>query len=288
MIPSAEMKARLLEAVKVAPSMTRAARRRLAISLFLAVAGLVAVELVRFHVGLRPGARPWPFIVATSLAWLLSIGALVAALRSRAQLGLPVSALWALSLGSLAFPYIVGLIGNLIDPQTAIADPEHPGRFCLDLSLAVGTVPLSAYVFLRRDSDPVHPVALGAMIGAFAGSMSGLVVNLTCVYSDPMHIAVGHLLPAALQVGVGALMGKWVISLRHRQSPRRVAAALGGTLGAWCAIAAQVNFQRSCPLSYTLQQRVELAVGIVAGVLVGIVVHALWARRASAKTMGPD
>ncbi|MBS2030489.1 MAG: hypothetical protein JST54_21485 [Deltaproteobacteria bacterium] len=295
MVPSGDIKARLLAAVHAEPAPTRAARRRMAGSIVALVAVALAIQFfgVLFFLdknGLRPqplaldfvvahslGDRPVAFVVLTTLAWGLAIAALLWGMRSRDTLGPPSVVLWAVAMGSLVFPFVVGLIGNAIWPTTAVAKPHHPGFFCLHLSLALSTVPLTAWVFVRRESDPVHPVALGATVGALGAAIAGLLVNLDCPFSDPAHILVGHIAPGFAQIAVGALMGKLVIAMRSQGAPLPIVPVLGGATGAWLASLYNVGLQRSCERSDGFEPStvIWLPVGLALGVLIGLGVAAL-------------
>ena len=295
MVPSGDIKARLLAAVQAQPSPTRAARRRMAGGIVALVAVALAIQFfgVLFFLdkeGFHPqpfaldfvvahslGDRPVAFVALTTVAWCLAIAVLLWGMRSRDTLGPPSAVLWAVALGSLVLPFGVGLIGNVIWPITAVAKPSHPGFFCLHLSLALSTVPLTAWVFVRRESDPVHPVALGATVGALAAAISGLLVNLDCPYSDPTHILVGHIAPGFAQIAAGALMGKLVIAMRSQGAPLPIVPVLGGATGAWLASLYNVDVQRSCerPSGFEPNTVIWLAVGLALGVLIGLGVAAL-------------
>ena len=265
---TADLKARVLGAVQREPSLTRQAQARLAAALVVGVGALVAAQFIAFG-GVRLGGRPPAYAAATSLAWVAALGVLLRVLRSPSPLGPASRTLWAVTLGSLGVPYLVGLVGNGVYPATAVAVAGDPGLLCLELGLAWSTVPLTAAVFLRRGTDPVHPVALGAALGAVAGSLSGLLVNLTCVYTSPAHVALGHVLPAALQVAVGALLGKGVVATRASLAPARTGAALGGALGGWLMLVTKLSLDSSCPLDIPPRQLLWLAASVALGALVG-------------------
>jgi hypothetical protein len=282
MVPSSDFKARLTAELAREPAPTRAALGQRTRVMQGLVAVVLAIEFFSAPAhGILLGQRPVAWVVATSLAWVVSLAALLYGLRSRGSLGPPAIVLWGLALGSIALPYAVGLVGNLVYPATAIAVSGRPGFICLELSIAWSTLPLTAWVFVRQGSDPVHPVALGAAFGAVAACLSGLLVGLVCPFSDPAHIALGHVLPGLIEVGVGALMGQLLIAVRTQRAPRRTGAVLGAALGGWLTtLLVNLNIQRTvCPTYIEPQQVLWLALGLAGGGVVGALVAAGRARR---------
>jgi len=298
MVPSGDMKARLLAAVQAEAAPTRAERRRAAGGILALVVGALALQFfgvlflldkkglhlqpqaIDFVVSHALGERPVAFVAMTSLAWCAVIAVLAGLVRRRDMLGPPSVALWTAALASLALPFAVGLVGNGIWPVTAVAKPTHPGFFCVHLSLALSTLPLTALVFVRRESDPVHPLALGATVGALAATVSALLVNLDCPYADPRHILIGHIAPGLAQIAAGALMGGLVIAMRRRGAPLPIAPVLGGALGSWLASLYNVGLQKSCdrPSGFEPQTIIWLVAGLLLGVGIGFAAGMLRAR----------
>src|SRR5262249_19427774 len=69
----------------------------------------------------------------------------------------------------------------------------HLACFVSPALMAVG--PFAALVVVRRGSDPVHPRASGAALGAVAGAWAGVMIDLHCPVSDTLHVAMAHLVP---------------------------------------------------------------------------------------------
>jgi hypothetical protein len=262
------MKARVMGAVGQVPSRTRAEQRRVAVAVGVAIAVLVGIEFRAFG-EVQVGSRPVVFMVATTLAWCASIVGLLALLRSRGPLGPPTALLLGGAFSSLVFPFAMGLLGNVLYPATSVPVPGHPGLLCVELSLTWSTAPLVAWVFVRRATDPVHPVALGVAMGALAGCLAAVMVNLRCTYTDPSHVALGHVLPAAIQVGVGAMFGRVLLALRAQQSQWAAGAAVGGATAGWLALLITLSVQSSCPTHVDPHQLAVLMACIAVGASVG-------------------
>jgi hypothetical protein len=94
---------------------------------------------------------------------------------------------------------------------------ERPGFRCLGLSCVLSLAPLLGALLLRRGSDPTHPHATGAALGAAVGAGIWVLVDLWCPVGYAPHIALGHLLPVALTVFIGATLGGRVASLRAQR-----------------------------------------------------------------------
>ncbi len=85
---------------------------------------------------------------------------------------------------------------------------------CALLSVACAVGPLVAFFALRRRNDPVGPWQTGAALGAVAGAWAAVLHFPSCQCSSPLHIVLGHVLPVAVLVGLGALFGPRFIGVR--------------------------------------------------------------------------
>ena len=99
-------------------------------------------------------------------------------------------------------------------PAMMSGSPNQPGFVCLVIALAMATAPLLAFMLLAKGSDPVHPRAMGAALGAAAGAWGALGIGLHCPYAFPAHVALGHVLPVLLLAGIGALAGGRLVGVR--------------------------------------------------------------------------
>jgi hypothetical protein len=86
---------------------------------------------------------------------------------------------------------------------------------CLVATSVLSLGPLFALGYLRRGSDPVHPRATGAAIGAAAGAWGGVLIDLHCGIVHPLHVALAHVMPIAVYALIGAALGSRLFGLRR-------------------------------------------------------------------------
>lgn len=158
---------------------------------------------------LRPGVGEQllahPRFAAESLLGLLAGGVAVAAAfalgvpgsgspRRRLALGLGVLGLW-----------VAAYLYDLVDPALA---PSMAGKrpFCVLEVLLYGVPALVAGLLLLRRLAPLRRRRAGLLLGAAAGAVPALLMQLACMYV-PQHILVFHLGPAVAVAGLGALLG---------------------------------------------------------------------------------
>jgi hypothetical protein len=124
--------------------------------------------------------------------------------RRRSTLGRPPA---ILMLAALATPLL--LLGWLHHFNGTYDEPfSRPGLRCLAYTLAMSALPLGSFLALRRGIEPRGPWALGAAVGATCGAWASLLVDLWCPLTNTPHILVGHVLPVALLVALGTLLGR--------------------------------------------------------------------------------
>jgi hypothetical protein len=211
-----ELKAKILADAKQSPSATRGEGARRA-GLLLITGLAVAVSIFVAVGGLSHGAgRPTWFLVATLIGWTcVAAWAMHGALRrGKAMLGSPRPYLIAVVCATPILLFAFMLVVNVIYPESLTAFPGRLGLKCLFLTLAMALWPLVAIVIARRASDPVHPVATGAALGAASGAWAGVLTDLWCPAAYPSHIALGHVLPILILSIVGAFLGKRVLAMR--------------------------------------------------------------------------
>jgi hypothetical protein len=120
----------------------------------------------------------------------------------------------------------VALLAWCVFGSAVLGEPQVPGASmaahtaCFVFTSLFALGPLVAFAYLRRGSDPVHPRALGAALGAAAGAWGTMLINAHCAFTSPAHVAFGHVLPVALLAAVGALIGGRLFGVRSGASPR--------------------------------------------------------------------
>jgi hypothetical protein len=210
------MKARILESVRATRSPPRSPTQVYA-WLVLPSSVIVGAALFFAFDGVHHGqGRPPWFYVASSLGWAavaaLSIWAAFG--RGASAVGRPTPWLTAVAVGTPALLFAMMFAFAVFDPTLTLLHPERLGLKCLGLTVAGAVFPLLSLAFLRRGSDPVHPVATGAALGAACGAAAGVMVELWCPVAAPRHVAVGHILPILIMTILGALLGARVIAMR--------------------------------------------------------------------------
>jgi hypothetical protein len=138
-------------------------------------------------------------MLGPSREWLLGVA-----------LGTPVAlVLWTVFSGQI--------LPELATPAT------HDNPTCLGLTLAISVLPFLALMQSRRRSNPTHPGATGAALGATAGTWAGVIIDLWCPVATVGHVVVAHIAPILLVAGAGAWLGRALLRLRSgipRQASR--------------------------------------------------------------------
>jgi hypothetical protein len=214
MMPPPDLKARVLAAVTAKPAPTREAVVG-GIVLAWVAAATVAVGIFIVMGGLHAGNRPIPFLGATASGWLaIAIAATLGATRRDSMLGRSRAALVAVAVGIPVALFAWYAVWLWCSPVGTDPVPMARGAGCLALTLAMGAAPFGILVWFRRDSDPVHPRAAGAAIGAMAGAWASVLIGFHCEHAQLLHVTVGHIVPVALLAAFGALFGERIIGLR--------------------------------------------------------------------------
>jgi hypothetical protein len=215
-----DLKARVLEAARAAPSPTRQSyllRVRILVVLSLSLAGALFIAFDGPHHG--QGRPRWYMTAATAVWCFAALGATWIALAGRgASLRYPRGWLVAAAVGTPVLLLAVMAAFTYAAPELALVHPERVGFKCLGMALAAASLPFVGLTVLRRRSDPVNPVASGAALGAACGTSGGILVELWCPVATTGHVLVGHILPIVVLAVLGALVASRVIALR---APRR-------------------------------------------------------------------
>jgi hypothetical protein len=214
--PSAELRARVLDAARSQAVPSRAAgTRRRGVAIALGFAGMFALGAAGGGPQLR--GRPLGYVLALVAAWLplAALATWAGVARGRSMLGRPASWKLVVAVATPAALLATWLAVALAWPLT-LQDMSHAGSHivCLLATIALAVGPLVAFVVVRRGSDPVSPRLGGAAIGAAAGAWGAAALPLFCGFTAPLHIALGHVLPVALVAVFGALLGDRLLSVR--------------------------------------------------------------------------
>jgi hypothetical protein len=211
MSPPDALRARILAAAAASPSPTRPQGRRVALAM-VGASLVVAAAVFERAGGLAHGAgRPLPITLTIAAG-----GAVAAALLTWIALGHGRSTLprRPALLAATALVAPLALLGWLTAFHGSYTEPyERVGVRCLALTLVLAATPLAAFLRLRRGVEPRRPSALGAAAGAAGGAWAGVVVDLWCPLSAPSHALVGHALPLAVLVVVGAALGRLTLGV---------------------------------------------------------------------------
>jgi hypothetical protein len=217
----ARLRAHVIEQSRHVPSPTRmevVARRRVATSAVL----FVSLSIFAGAGGIRPGPRPTELLVETAFgSAVVAVTAAIAGVRrGRSVLGRPRSRLLAVALLTplLLLSWRIGMSARY--PGMMVAWPERPGLRCLVMSVVLAQIPLIGLLWMRRDSDPVHPRSTAAALGTAAGAFGWVLVDLWCPVSHVPHLLIGHLLPLLLTIAASVLLGNHIVMLRPRPADR--------------------------------------------------------------------
>jgi hypothetical protein len=212
----------VLAAARAEPSPTmQATRTRVAVA--LVAAAVVSLGEIAALGGLHP-RREAPVVFATAAGvFAVALAATWLALgrgrsmvgRSRAALvGVAVAAPLAFLVWSTLAPALGAGGVHLMNSDGAL---QH--GFCFAFATLYAFAPFVIALVIRRGSDPVHPRALGAALGAAAGVWGGLLIDVHCSSDAFVHLTLGHVAPIALLIAIGAALGARVLGVRG-QGPR--------------------------------------------------------------------
>jgi hypothetical protein len=215
---AAELKERVLDAVRRTPSPLRSeaqyeARRVLLAAIAVGTTLFFAVDGVHHSLG-----RPHWFLAASLGLWgAVALLALRAAWRGGVTFGSgSLTSLATVIVGAPAVLLFASLLLPHWDPALMQLHPQQRSLHCFALTLAAAACPLAGLSRVRRSSDPMHPVASGSALGVACGACAGVMVDLWCPAAAPRHVLVGHILPMGVLALFGAALGARVIAMRHR------------------------------------------------------------------------
>jgi hypothetical protein len=218
MNPSFDLKRRVMDSVQRVPSPSRSRVRQ---EVWLVALGTVAVALGLFlaYDGVTHAAgRPLWFLLTSLATWAaIATAATRGAWHKGASFsGRSVAWLVAIAVGTPLLLQAAAVGFTWFRPELATLHAERVGLKCFALTMAAATCPLVGLSFVRRSSDPMHPIAGGAALGVASGACAGLMVILWCPVAAPVHMAIGHVLPIVALAMIGSVLGHHVIALRAR------------------------------------------------------------------------
>jgi hypothetical protein len=216
----ADLRARVLEEVKRAPSPTRAAhRRRVAM---VATAGAVATTALFFAMGgFAPATRPVEYVAFTAGLALFAAAVMTrlsggaSGTSSRSMLGRPSSVLVTACVVTAPALALAALVAALCWPRAAAEPfPASANFTCAAMTLAQGALPLIALLLPRRGTDPLHPAITGAALGMTAGAWTAMMAYLRCPHAAAFHCILAHVGPTLVLTAIGALLGAALLRIK--------------------------------------------------------------------------
>jgi hypothetical protein len=208
--PSDELRKRVVAMAGLAsgPPRARVRRRRASIvglgaALSLAVFGALG--------GMHLGDRSPGMLAASAAGWALVAAAAtwVGFGAGRGMLGPPRSVLGVVVL--FVAPALAAWSQIFVEaPATAGVVSERLHVTCFAFTLVYSAVPLAAMLALRQKSDPVHPRALGALLGAAAGAWGSVLIDLHCPVVATAHVLLSHVLPVIALAALGACFASFL------------------------------------------------------------------------------
>lgn len=203
-----DLRARVLataSAERVAPRAVGLRRHGIAVA-----AGLAVSLAILFEIG-GPGnyGRPAGYVPTLAILWLaVGLAAVwVGVMRGRSMLGRPAA--WSVAaavLTPVALMITATIVGFMWPSVLGESTKLRHHVSCIEFSTLMAIGPLVAFAFVRRGSDPVAPRLTGAAIGAAAGAIGALGIEVRCPHASLFHVAVGHLGPVVALTLVGAFV----------------------------------------------------------------------------------
>lgn len=211
----ADLRDQVLASARAQPSPSRAGHRR-SDALILALGAIAVVAVFMGWGGVVLGKRSWVELTVAASGWaLLALVATISCVsRGGSMLGRPTRVLLLIAL--LTAPVIYSWASGCTATFASFGEPApwkaNVGCFLATLSLAAA--PFVTFGFLRRKSDPVHPRALGAALGASAGAWGGALIDLHCSMTHWLHVGFAHVAPLVVFAALGAALGRRAFGVR--------------------------------------------------------------------------
>jgi hypothetical protein len=220
-----ELRARVLDATRREPVPSRPSglrRRRVTIALGFVFAVASAVACAATIGGPAVAPRPVGYFALVAAAWaaIAVVASWGAIGRGRSMLGRPTAQKIAIAMVTPIALIAVAAAGSAAWPQTIDGRSGLVAHaICAALTFLFALGPLVAFALVNRGSDPIAPSLTGAALGAAAGAWGAVGIELFCTRATPVHVFLGHVVPVAVLVAVGALLGQRlmrVVAVRGR------------------------------------------------------------------------
>jgi len=205
---TSDLKTRVLAAAARAPAMTRNQGR--AVAAMLTIASLaIALAIFELSGGLSR-ERALSSTIKLADGWALVSAAITWIVVSRGRSSL-VRSPFLLALTAALSPILLVAWMRQFDAPGA---ENHGEIACFGFTLAAAATPLASFLGIRAGAEPKSPSTLGAAAGAMSGAWANVVVLLWCPVTEAVHALVGHALPIAMLIAIGATVGSSTLAAR--------------------------------------------------------------------------
>ncbi len=210
-----DLRSAILEKARTTPSADRASTRRK--NVVALVLGVATAATMMAAIGVALNGRPLPFVVLSALGWaaIALVASVIGETRGKTLLGRArvVLVVCALAVAPAIFGWVMGCTIGWPEVRD-LAGTWRAHLACLAFTLVLSLGPLVSLAFVRRGTDPVHPRATGAAIGAAAGAWGGVLIDMHCPLVQPLHVAFAHVMPVIMYATLGALLGSRLFGVR--------------------------------------------------------------------------
>jgi len=184
--------------------------RALLIALALGIMAAGAVFMLTL--GPRPdfmnAVQTWRFVFKFVVTLILSVSALLIALRiaypiqaspkgDRILLVAPLLLVAAIAIEMTSFPvqdWMPRMIG-------------HNSRVCMSMIPVLSLAPLAALLWALRRGAPLHPLRAGAIAGLIAGGIGAAWYAAHCPDDSPLFVAIWYTIGISIVTALGAALG---------------------------------------------------------------------------------
>ncbi len=212
-VPSSNLRDRILSQVQKTPSpvrseVTRRTRVLVAVACALSLATFLALG------GIRLAHRPVGFVAIVAVGWGIGTAILtwMAFARGPSSLGLTRRVLLAGAVVVAPALFAWTCMWASAWPEMHSFDSSWGNYLdCFMYTILLGLAPLVPLVLARRNSDPVHPRATGAVLGAAMGAWAGTLIDLRCACVNICHMAFAHTLPTIVLAVLAAIVAPRIL-----------------------------------------------------------------------------